>query len=78
MLDLFRIIVLSLTTWAFFFFFHTYRPDTRVTKLIEHMGSQPHPKQKRILCMNKIDLVEKKKDLLKVATQFKDLPGFER
>jgi GTP-binding protein Era len=49
-----------------------------VTKLIEHMGSQPHPKQKRILCMNKIDLVEKKKDLLKVATQFKDLPGFER
>ncbi|GMY35057.1 GTP-binding protein ERG-like [Fagus crenata] len=57
---------------------HLTRPDTRVTKLIEHMGSQPHPKQKRILCMNKIDLVEKKKDLLKVATQFKDLPGFER
>lgn len=42
------------------------------------MGSQVNPKQKRILCMNKIDLVEKKKDLLKVAEQFKDLPGYER
>lgn len=28
--------------------------------------------------MNKIDLVEKKKDLLKVAQQFKDLPAYER
>ncbi|BFG28489.1 hypothetical protein CerSpe_147630 [Prunus speciosa] len=28
--------------------------------------------------MNKIDLVEKKKDLLTVAEQFKDLPGYER
>lgn len=28
--------------------------------------------------MNKIDLVEKKKDLLKVAEEFKDLPGYER
>jgi GTP-binding protein Era len=42
------------------------------------MGAQPHPKQKRILCINKVDLVEKKKDLLKVAEQFKDLPGYER
>lgn len=28
--------------------------------------------------MNKVDLVEKKKDLLKVAEQFNGLPGFER
>lgn len=57
---------------------HLTRPDQRVIKLIQHMGSQPHPKQKRILCINKVDLVKKKKDLLKVAKQFEDLPGFER
>lgn len=28
--------------------------------------------------MNKVDLVEDKKDLLKVAKEFEDLPGFER
>ncbi|KAH1053198.1 hypothetical protein GYH30_022472 [Glycine max] len=28
--------------------------------------------------MNKINLVEKKKDLLKVAKEFKDLPRYER
>lgn len=55
-----------------------YRPDSRVIRLIERMGSQVNPNQKRILCMNKIDLVEKKKDLLKVAEEFKDLPGYER
>ncbi|CAL5431571.1 unnamed protein product [Camellia sinensis] len=53
-------------------------PDKRVIGLIKHMGSQVNPKQKRVLCMNKVDLVEKKKDLLKVAEQFKDLPGYER
>lgn len=42
------------------------------------MGSEPNLKQKRILCMNKVDLVEKKKDLLKVSEQFKDLQGYER
>lgn len=47
-------------------------------KLIKRMGAQAHPKQKRVLCMNKVDLVEKKKDLLKVAQEFKDLPGYER
>ncbi|KAL2493987.1 GTP-binding protein ERG [Forsythia ovata] len=54
------------------------RPDSRVVRLIERMGSIRNEKQKRVLCMNKIDLVEKKKDLLKVAEQFKDLPGYER
>ncbi|KAI3689474.1 hypothetical protein L2E82_47431 [Cichorium intybus] len=57
---------------------HLTRPDTRVVGLIKQMGSQINPKQKRILCMNKVDLVEKKKDLLKVADQFKDLPGYEK
>ncbi|XP_056159698.1 GTP-binding protein ERG [Syzygium oleosum] len=57
---------------------HLTRPDIRVTKLIERMGAQAHSGQKRVLCMNKIDLVEKKKDLLQVANQFKDLPGYDR
>lgn len=60
------------------FYFHPYRPDVRVIKTIKRMGAEPHPTQKRVLCMNKVDLVEKKKDLLKVAEQFKDLPGYER
>lgn len=57
---------------------HLDRPDSRVVKLIERIGSEANPKQKRILCMNKVDLVEKKKDLLKVAEQFKELPGYEK
>lgn len=57
---------------------YVHRPDNRVIGLIKQMGSQVNPKQKRILCMNKVDLVEKKKDLLMVADQFKDLPGYER
>ncbi|KAF7142677.1 hypothetical protein RHSIM_Rhsim05G0150700 [Rhododendron simsii] len=57
---------------------HLSRPDARVITLIKRMGSLMNPKQKRVLCMNKVDLVEKKKDLLKVAEQFKDLPGYER
>ncbi|XP_050371663.1 GTP-binding protein ERG [Argentina anserina] len=57
---------------------HLTRPDVRVIKTIKRMGMAPHPTQKRILCMNKVDLVEKKKDLLTVAEQFKDLPGYER
>ncbi|KAK4759687.1 hypothetical protein SAY87_022818 [Trapa incisa] len=57
---------------------HLTRPDTRVVKLIERMGAKSHSQQKRVLCMNKIDLVEKKKDLLKVAQQFKNLPAYER
>ncbi|KAM7524731.1 hypothetical protein LguiA_014633 [Lonicera macranthoides] len=57
---------------------HLNRPDSRVVKLIKRMGSLVNEKQKRVLCMNKVDLVEKKKDLLKVAEEFKDLPGYER
>lgn len=57
---------------------HLTKPDKRVIKLIKHLGEKVHPKQKRLLCMNKVDLVENKKDLLKVAEEFEDLPGFER
>ncbi|XP_042498205.1 GTP-binding protein ERG [Macadamia integrifolia] len=57
---------------------HLSKPDKRVLKLIKHLGAQAHPKQKRVLCMNKVDLVEVKKDLLKVAEEFGDLPGYER
>ncbi|KAG8657536.1 hypothetical protein MANES_03G075200v8 [Manihot esculenta] len=57
---------------------HLTRPDSRVVRLIERVGAQTNPKQKQVLCINKIDLVEKKKDLLKVSEQFKDLPGYDR
>ncbi|KAL6198673.1 hypothetical protein ACLB2K_028462 [Fragaria x ananassa] len=57
---------------------HLTRRDVRVIKTIKRMGMEPHPTQKRVLCMNKVDLVEKKKDLLTVAEQFKDLPGYDR
>ncbi|KAF1889538.1 hypothetical protein Lal_00024865 [Lupinus albus] len=57
---------------------HLTRPDSRVIQLIKRMGARPIPNQRRVLCMNKIDLVEKKKDLLKVAEEFKDLPGYEK
>ncbi|CAN1190643.1 GTP-binding protein ERG [Linum perenne] len=57
---------------------HLTRPDSRVIKLIKKLGEHEDTKQKRVLCMNKVDLVEKKKDLLKVIEQFKDLPGYER
>ncbi|MCD7453613.1 hypothetical protein HAX54_021556 [Datura stramonium] len=57
---------------------HLGKPDSRVVRLIERMGSEANPKQKRLLCINKVDLIEKKKDLLKVAKEFKDLPGYER
>ncbi|KAF8104154.1 hypothetical protein N665_0177s0011 [Sinapis alba] len=57
---------------------HLTCPDSRVIRLITYMGEEANPKQKRILCMNKVDLVEKKKDLLKVAEEFQNLPAYER
>jgi len=75
---LYIFIVLFIISDPIPFFNHQYRPDSRVVKLIKRMGERSIPNQKRILCMNKIDLVEKKKDLTKVAEEFEDLPGFER
>lgn len=57
---------------------HLSRPDSRVIRLVKRMGAQALSKQKRVLCMNKVDLVEKKEDLLKVAEEFRDLPGYEQ
>ncbi|KAL8033984.1 hypothetical protein ABFX02_13G191300 [Erythranthe guttata] len=57
---------------------HLTRPDSRVVRLIERMGSISNTAQKRVLCMNKVDLVAKKNDLLKVVEEFRDLPGYER
>ncbi|KAH9315648.1 hypothetical protein KI387_024275, partial [Taxus chinensis] len=57
---------------------HLTRPDTRVIKLVNKVGEKVHPTQKRILCMNKVDLVEVKKDLLKVASDFGNLPGYDK
>ncbi|KAI3455787.1 hypothetical protein Pfo_012450 [Paulownia fortunei] len=57
---------------------HLTRPDSRVVRLIERMGSISNTNQKRVLCMNKVDLVAKKNDLLKVVEEFRDLPGYER
>ncbi|RAL49861.1 unnamed protein product [Cuscuta campestris] len=57
---------------------HLTKPDQRVVKLIERMGSEVHKNQKRVLCLNKVDLVEKKKDLLKVTEEFKHLPGYDK
>lgn len=68
-------IVLSVT--YVFLTFYQYRPDARVIQLIRRMGSRVQPNQKRVLCMNKIDLVKKKKDLVKVSEEF-NLPGYER
>ncbi|RLM62117.1 GTP-binding protein ERG [Panicum miliaceum] len=57
---------------------HLNMPDSRVIKLIKRLGTEVNPNQRRILCMNKVDLVEDKKVLLKVAKEFEDLPGYER
>ncbi|XP_066352826.1 GTP-binding protein ERG-like [Miscanthus floridulus] len=57
---------------------HLTLPDSRVIKLIKRLGTEVNPNQRRILCMNKVDLVADKKDLLKVAKEFEDLPGYER
>ncbi|KAK3121270.1 hypothetical protein QOZ80_8BG0649870 [Eleusine coracana subsp. coracana] len=57
---------------------HLEKPDSRVIKLIKRLGTEVNPNQRRILCMNKVDLVQDKKDLLKVAKEFENLPGYER
>ncbi|CAD6247021.1 unnamed protein product [Miscanthus lutarioriparius] len=57
---------------------HLTLPDSRVIKLIKRLGTEVNPNQRRILCMNKVDLVKDKKELLKVAKEFEDLPGYER
>lgn len=57
---------------------HLIKPDPRVISLVKDLGETVKPKQKRILCMNKVDLIEVKKDLLKVASEFGHLPGYDK
>ncbi|KAJ7563232.1 hypothetical protein O6H91_03G102000 [Diphasiastrum complanatum] len=57
---------------------HIEKPDPRVQRLVEKLGVEERPPQKRILCLNKVDLVKKKKSLLPLAQEFGQLPGFER
>lgn len=57
---------------------HLVKPDPRVISLVKKLGENVHPKQKRVLCMNKVDLVQVKKDLLKVALEFGQLPGYDK
>ncbi|KAJ4792131.1 GTPase Era [Rhynchospora pubera] len=57
---------------------HLTTRDRRVIQLIRLLGKEKQPEKKRILCMNKVDLVTDKKDLLKVAKEFNDLPGYDR
>ncbi|PIA37670.1 hypothetical protein AQUCO_03000312v1 [Aquilegia coerulea] len=57
---------------------HLTARDKRVANLIANLGAEEHPTQKRLLCMNKIDLVQDKKDLLKVAKEFGNLPGYQK
>lgn len=64
--------------YVFFCSFCLYSPDSRVKRLIRLLGKEKQPQQKRILCMNKVDLVTNKRDLLEVAREFKDLPGYDR
>ncbi|EFJ32506.1 hypothetical protein SELMODRAFT_64762, partial [Selaginella moellendorffii] len=54
------------------------RPDQRVRKLIEKLGEKKDPKQKRILCLNKVDLIRQKRELVPLAQEFGSLPGYDR
>eukprot|EP00249_Psilotum_nudum_P012538 c23843_g1_i1 orf=345-1682(+) len=54
------------------------RPDKRVSRLVERFGKEECPHPKRVLCLNKVDIIKRKSDLLPLATQFGNLPGYER
>lgn len=41
---------------------HLIKPDPRVISLVKELGETVKHKQKRILCMNKDDLIEVKKE----------------
>ncbi|BBM96877.1 GTPase [Marchantia polymorpha subsp. ruderalis] len=54
------------------------RPDRRVKKLIEKLGMEQVVDQKKILCLNKVDLIEQKRLLLPLAKEYESLPAFDR
>lgn len=54
-----------------------HKPDRRVLRLVERLGTEENPYPKRVLVLNKVDIVENKKHLLPLAQQFEKLPGYE-
>lgn len=54
-----------------------HKPDKRILRLVKKLGSEENPHPKRILCLNKVDIVDNKKDLLPLAQLFGNLPGYE-
>ncbi|KAL5175935.1 GTP-binding protein ERG [Glycine soja] len=65
------------SAWSSINFYEVLILDSRVMQLIKRIIARSVPNQTRNLCMKNIDLVEKRKDLLKVVEEFKDLPGYE-
>ncbi|KAH7295721.1 hypothetical protein KP509_27G062200 [Ceratopteris richardii] len=54
-----------------------HKSDKRVIRLVEKLGSEVSPNLKKSLVLNKVDIVENKKQLLPLAQQFENLPGYE-
>lgn len=53
------------------------RPDKRVNRLIEKLGTEETASQKKILCFNKVDLVHPKRLLLPLAEEYGRYPAFD-
>lgn len=53
------------------------KPDKRVLRLVESLGSDENSHLKKCLVLNKVDIVESKKQLLPLAQEFGKLPGYE-
>lgn len=56
----------------------TQRRDGRVCRLVEKLGNEVNVSQKKVLCFNKVDLIEPKRLLLPLAQEFGELPAFDR
>jgi GTPase Era involved in 16S rRNA processing len=54
------------------------RRDGRVCRLVEKLGNEVNVSQKKVLCLNKVDLIEPKRLLLPLAEEFGELPAFDR
>ncbi|KAL3699780.1 hypothetical protein R1sor_017802 [Riccia sorocarpa] len=54
------------------------RPDRRVKRLVEKIGMEQVVDQKKVLCLNKVDLIEQKRLLLPLAKEFENLPAYDR
>lgn len=53
------------------------RPDKRVARLVEKLGSEETVSQKKVLCFNKVDLVHPKRLLLPLAEEYGRYPAFD-